>query len=301
MPPVETLAVQRVKRQAAVLSVAYNVVLTALKVIAAVLTGSVSLLSESVHSATDIVASAIALVSVRAASAPPDDEHPYGHGKIESLAGFGESILLLGIVVYIVFESIQRLVLKTKVENLGIGLWIMGFSALSSLLVGRYVQRAGEQTNSIALRSNGQHLMVDFWTSVGVLLALGITYFTGWTWTDSVFALILAAWIARNAWGMAHEAFDQLIDRALPEEELKLIQEILTNEPGVLSFHRLRGRHSGSVHYVEVHVVVPNDSTLIEAHDLADRIEKRIAKELTPAHAVVHIDPFDAVKHRKDV
>src|SRR4051812_31012358 len=114
---------ERRKRVAATLSLVYNVVLTALKILAAVVTGSVSLVSESVHSATDIVASAIALISVRAAAVPPDEDHPYGHGKIESLAGFGESILLLGIVGYIVFEAIQRLLTHSKVENLGIGIW----------------------------------------------------------------------------------------------------------------------------------------------------------------------------------
>jgi cation diffusion facilitator family transporter len=287
------------KRGAASLSLGYNVTLTAAKIVAAVLTGSVSLLSESVHSATDVVASAIALVSVRAASVPPDEEHPYGHGKIESLAGFGESILLLGIVGYIVFEAIQRLIAHSEVQNLGVGLWVMGASAVSSFVVGKYVARVGSDTNSIALKSNGQHLMVDFWTSVGVLAALILTRITGVTWVDSIFALLLAAWISFGAWRMLRVAFDELIDRTLPDHELQAVHQILCNEPGVLSYHRLRARHSGHVHFVDVHVVVPNEWSVIQAHNLADRIEKRINTELAPAQTVVHIDPYDEAKEVK--
>jgi len=286
------------KHLAAGLSLGYNILLTAIKVVAAVLTGSISLLSESVHSATDIVASAIALFSVRAAAVPPDEEHPYGHGKIESLASFIESLLLLGIVVYIVYESVHKLVEHVEVKNLHVGLWVMAFSAAGSFVVGKYVVRVGEESGSLALRSNGQHLMVDFWTSVGVLVALAITHWTGWTWTDPLFALGLAAWIARGAWRMAHESVDELIDRALPGEEIGMLHELICSEPGVISYHKLRARHSGRLHYVEVHVVVPREWSLVQAHDLADRIEKKIAESLYPAQPVIHIDPFDPARVR---
>ncbi|AIE83554.1 Cobalt-zinc-cadmium resistance protein [Fimbriimonas ginsengisoli Gsoil 348] len=277
-------------------SFGYNVALTLLKIVAAVMTGSVSLLSESVHSATDVVASGIALVSVRAAAAPPDHDHPYGHGKMESMAGFGESILLLAIVGYIVFEAIQRLVVHHPVQNLGIGLWVMAASAVSSLIIGHYVSKVGQETQSVALRSNGQHLMVDFWTSVGVLSALVLTRLTHLVWIDSAFALALAAWIAFGAWKMLKIAFDELVDKSLPEDELEAVHTILCAEPGVLSYHRLRARHSGSFHFVDVHVVVPNDWSVVQAHSLADRIEKRINEELLPAQTVVHIDPYDPAK-----
>jgi len=293
---VDTVEEVRAKHLAAGLSLGYNVLLTALKVVAAVLTGSVSLLSESVHSATDIVASAIALVSVRAAAAPPDDDHPYGHGKIESLASFVESLLLLGIVVYIVYESAQKLIHHVEVKNLHIGLWVMAFSAVGSFAVGKFVTRIGDRSQSLALRSNGQHLIVDFWTSVGVLTALGLTTLTGWTWTDPVFALGLALWIARGALHMAHESVNELIDRTLPVDELGLLHDLICAEPEVISYHKLRARHSGRMHYVEVHIVVPREWTLVQAHDLADRIEKQIANALSPAQPVIHIDPFDPAR-----
>jgi cation diffusion facilitator family transporter len=286
------------KRQAASVSLAYNIVLTLLKVAAAVVTGSVSLLSEAVHSATDVVASLIAFLSVRAAAAPPDEDHPYGHGKIESLAGFGESILLLLIVLYVVFEAVQRLLNGSEVQALDVGIWVMGFSTLSSFAVGRFVSRVGRETGSMALCSNGQHLMIDFWTSLGVLVALTTTKLTGWREADSVFAIGLGAWLAFGAWRLIHEAYHQLIDRRITDEELARIHSVLRADPDLISYHRLRTRHSGNLHYVDVHVVVPREWSVVQAHDLADHLEKQIAEAVPPAQVVIHVDPFDPAKAR---
>lgn len=288
--------VERSKRRAAGLSLATNVVFTALKIVASALTGSVALLSEAAHSATDVVASGVAYASIRAASAPPDEDHPYGHGKIESLAGFGESVMLLVIVAYIVATSIPRIFHPEPVQSLGVGLWIMGASALGSLFVGRYVSNLGKRTESLALQSNGQHLLVDFWTSLGVLAALTITKLTGWSQADAVVALFLAVWIARNAWLMSNEAFQHLIDRRISDEDLACIHGILKSEPELMSYHRLRTRHSGHWHYIDMHVVVPREWSVVQAHELADRIEKRIERELAPARVVVHVDPFDPTR-----
>lgn len=290
------MELERQKQRAAQVSLVYNASLTVIKLIAAAFTGSVALLSEGVHSATDVVASSFALLSVRAAARPPDDDHPYGHGKIETVAGFGEAILLLGIVGYIVLEAIQRFIHGSQVQSLDFALGVMALSSVSSLAVARYVTRIGQRTDSMVLKSNGQHLMVDFWTSVGVLVALAITRLTGWAQADAVCAFLFAAWIAYGAWGMVCETFNELIDRALPEEEMQAIRAILDEEKGCLSWHRLRARHSGSTHYVDVHVVVPREWSVVQAHEIADRLEKKIEARLQPAVAVIHIDPFDAQK-----
>lgn len=284
------------KKRAAGISVAYNVTLTLLKLAAAVLTGSVSLLSEAIHSATDIVASGIALVSVKAAAAPPDDDHHYGHGKIESLAGFGESILLLIIVCYVVFESVQRLFRGTEVQNVNIGVWIMAFSAISSFLVARHVQGIANRTSSLALASNSQHLMVDCVTSIGVLVALLVTKLTGWDLADPVFALILAGWMAVGSWKLARQAFDQLVDRALTEEEIDKIRILVDSHEGILGHHRLRTRLSGDTRYVDMHIVVPDEWSVVQAHDVADALEKIICDAMAPAVVVIHVDPFDVTK-----
>jgi cation diffusion facilitator family transporter len=164
----------RAKRRAAVVSLGYNLTATAVKLIAALITGSVSLLSEALHSATDVVASLFAYLGVRVGATPPDPQHPYGHGKAETLAGFGEAVLLIAIVGYLLFEGVRRLIVGSELQQLEWGAAVMAFSTLTSLAVGQYVWRTGKRTHSLALMSNGQHLMIDFWTSLGLLIALGI-------------------------------------------------------------------------------------------------------------------------------
>lgn len=281
----------RLRTGAATLSIVYNVLATAVKLVAAYATGSVSLFSEAAHSATDIFSSVLAFFSIRAAAQPPDQEHPYGHGKIESLTGLAESILLLLIVIYIVKEGVVRLWMPAEVQHLDLGIWVMALSSISSLGVAIYVQKIGRRTNSMALQANGQHLLLDFWTSLGVLIALGISKVTGWDRADSVLAIAFGLWLGWGALKMCQEAVDQLIDKRITDDELAVIQQILTSEPGVISYHRLRTRHSGALHYVDVHVVVPREWSVVQAHDIADRLEKSIAVNLAPAEVVIHVDP----------
>jgi cation diffusion facilitator family transporter len=290
------LDVQVEKRRAAAASLAFNVLSTLFKLVAAILTGSVALLSEAVHSMTDVVASAIAFVSVKVAAAPPDEEHPYGHGKVESLAGFGESILLLLIVIYILVQSIQRLITGSEIQRLDFGMIVMGASALGAISVGAFVTRVGKKTKSLALLSNGQHLRVDAITSAGVLVSLAITSLTGWKQADAVTAIILAIWIGFNSWLLAKQAFDQLIDSRLPADEVKKIREIVAGHEGILGCHRLRSRMAGNVRYIDMHVVVPNELTVVQAHEFADHLEKKITAELAPAQVVIHVDPYDEAK-----
>lgn len=284
------------KKRAASVSLICNVGLTVIKLFAAGLTGSVGMLSEAVHSATDIVASALAFVSVRVAMAPPDEEHPYGHGKVETVAGFGESILLLGICAFLAYESIHRLFFPEPVMRIGLGVGVMAGSALVSLLVGRYIDRVAAKTNSLALRSNGRHMMSDFWTSLSVLATLGIYHFTKWQGIDAVMGLLIAAWLARSSWKMTKYAFNELIDHRVETHEVDRIKSILDDDVDTISYHRLRTRHSGVWHYVEVHVVVPREWSVVQAHDHADRLEKAIAQAIMPAQVVIHIDPYDEEK-----
>ena len=288
--------VDPLKRQASLVSLVGNLCLTIIKTAAAVLTGSLSLISESIHSAIDLVASIVTFISVRAAALPPDEEHPYGHGKIESLAGFGEAIFLLMVVLYIVVESVERLIHGGQVRHLNVGIWIMAVSAAVSFGGGFYMRRVASKTESMALQSNARHQLIDFATSVGVLLALATAKLTGWQQADAYFALGLAVWIAFNAYVIGRECAEQLIDRRVTDEDLQQIIAILESGDGMLSYHHLRSRHSGTVHYVDVHIVVPNTWTVVQGHNLADSLEKQIQATLTPAQVVIHIDPYDEQK-----
>lgn len=281
------------KRRAASLSLVFNLLSTIVKIVAAILTGSVSLLSEATHSFTDVFASTMAYGSVRAGSAPPDEEHPYGHGKIESLAGFAESILLFGVVVYVVFEAITRLVYPQPIARLDLGMAVMAVSAVGAFLASRYVGRIGREAHSLALESNSQHLMVDAVTSLGVLVGLFVVSTTGLPWADSIIALVFAVWMAYGAWKLAYRAFHDLIDVRLTDPEVAQVRAILDADPSVLGYHRLRTRRAGSVRYVDLHLVAPREWSLVQAHDLADRLEKQIAANLAPANVVIHVDPYD--------
>lgn len=288
----------RAKQRAASISLAFNVVSTLVKIIAAVLTGSVGLLSEAIHSATDVFSSGIALASVNAAAAPPDEEHPFGHGKIESLAGFGESVMLFGIVAYVVFEAIARLIKPHKVESLDLGVAVMAASALGALVVGLYARNVARRTESLALLSNSQHLMVDFVTSLGVLGGLLLVRATGWIWADSAVALVFAIWMCLGAYKLSYLAFHELIDVRLPPGEIARIEKLVASEPIILNCHKLRTRRSGNIRHIDMHIVVPREMTLIDAHDAADRLEKLIERELAPANVVIHVDPYDPSRVR---
>ena len=280
-------------QSAARVSLVYNVVQTALKLLGAALTGSVSLLSEGLHSLSDVLSSFISFVSVRASAAPPDEEHPYGHGKIDTLAGLSEAIVLFLFAIYTAVISSQKFFKNPEVVKVDVGLYLVLACTVLGGLIMTYIKRAAKETGSFALQSNVQHLTVDMMTSVGVFAALLITKFSGWHYADPIFGLLLSIWLGFSSVKMIHRAFDEVIDRHIDPAELAKIKEILAAEPDLISYHKLRTRHSGNWHYVDVHIVVPRDWTVVQGHELADRIEKGIERELNPAICTIHVDPSE--------
>lgn len=295
---IEDRLTSRAKIRAALTSLGFNLLVTAFKLLAAAVTGSVSLLSDAVHSATDIVASSLAVVSVRVSAAPPDEEHPFGHGKIESLTGFAEAIMIVLIVIYIVYEAFGRLLTRHQLpqEKLGFGMIVIGACAAGSLLVSLVIGGIAKRTTSTALLVNAGHLRTDFITSLGVFAGLAITRITGWEAADPVVAILLAGWIAFGAYGLCAHAFHELIDVRLSEMEIQDVKAILNSEKRLISYHRLRTRRSGSVSNVDLHIVVPSDWSVVQAHALADDLERRIRERLKPAEVVIHVDPYDVAK-----
>lgn len=289
LAPDRNIRVQR----AANLSFGFNVAQTGLKLAGALLTGSVSLLSEALHSVSDVISSFVSLVSVRAAAAPPDDEHPYGHGKIDTLAGLSESIILFLFSLYTAVMAVVHLFQKPEVGKIDWGLGIVSVCAVVGFFVMKSVGKIAKETESFALLSNAQHIQVDIVTTVGVLASLLVTKFTGWAYADPLFALGFSLWLGYSSVRMIHAAFDQVIDSHIDPEELKRVEAILAEEPELLSFHKLKTRHSGEWHFVEMHIVVPRKWTVVQAHDLADRIEKRVEAELNPCVCTIHVDPAD--------
>lgn len=287
------------KVRAARVSIYSNTLLTTLKLVAGVATGSVSVLSEAVHSANDLVASFIAFFSVRISDRPADQRHPYGHGKVESMSGLIEALLIFGAAAYIIVEAVERLRGQAEPLRVGPGLAVMVVSAVTNVLVARYLFRVARQTDSVALLADAEHLRTDVVTSVGVVVGLALVALTGLSEIDAIVALIVAAVICRAAYRLTREALEPLMDAGLPEGDLQVVRSVLDAEPGVLAYHKLRTRKSGSSRHVDAHVLMDDHLSLVEAHELTERLEDRIRELLPRAEVMLHTEPHDAeVEHQ---
>jgi cation diffusion facilitator family transporter len=291
------------KSRAASVSVASNSALVVLKLAVGALSGSVSIISEAIHSANDLLAALIAWVSVRTSDKAADREHPYGHGKIEGVSGALEALLIVVAAVWIVVEGVRKIVHGGEVEHLGAGTAVMLVSTAVNILVSRYLFKVAKQEDSLALEADAHHLSTDVFTSLGVASGLAVVW--GWrTWTggskaldivDPIVAIAVALFILKIGVSLTKSAIGHLLDQGLPEPELTVIRDILGRNPAVLEWHGLRTRKSGSQRYIDVHVAMHGDVTLAASHAAAREIEDRIGAALRPAHAVIHVDPLDVL------
>jgi cation diffusion facilitator family transporter len=294
-----TMALSRKSRAAAV-SVASNTALVVLKVVVGVVSQSVSVLSEAIHSANDLVAALIAFASTRVSDRPSDREHPYGYGKAESISGAVEAALIMLAALWIVVEAVRKLFHGGEVEHLGLGAAVMGVSALVNTVVSLYLFRVAKQEDSLALEADAHHLTTDVYTSAGVGAGLLVVWFTGWHVVDPLVAIAVALLIAHVGWKLTIQASGQLMDRSLPPAEVAEIEATLRADRRVLGFHRLRTRKSGSDRYVDAHVVLPAQMGLGEAHEVARGLEAAVERLFPRTHVVVHVDPDAVVSTAKD-
>jgi cation diffusion facilitator family transporter len=297
------------KSRAAAVSVASNASLVLLKLAVGLVSGSVSILSEAIHSANDLLAAMIAWVSVRTSDKAADAEHPYGHGKIEGISGAVEAALIVVAAIWIVVEAVRKILHGGEVEHLGLGTAVMAVSVVVNILVSRHLFKVAKQEDSLALEADAHHLSTDVFTSLGVAVGLAVVW--GWRTAtggstaldivDPIVAIAVALFIFKIGVDLTRGAVGHLLDRGLPEEELETIRGILQRQPSVLEWHGLRTRKSGSQRYVDVHVTMRGDETLNEAHAAARAIEDEIGRALPPAHAVVHVDPLSALPPERRV
>jgi cation diffusion facilitator family transporter len=283
------------KSRAAAVSVASNASLVAVKLAVGFLTGSVSIVSEAIHSANDLLAALIAFASVKTSDKAADDEHPYGHGKIEGVSGAVEAALIVLAAGWIIFEAVQRIRHGGEVEHLGAGTAVMAFSAVVNILVSRHLFRVARAEGSLALEADAHHLSTDVYTSAGVAVGLAVVWATGATIVDPIVAILVALFILKIGVTLTIDAVQHLLDRGLPPEEVRRIEAILRAEPMVLDVHRLRTRKSGSLREVDVHVAMSGTVPLADAHAVVGRLEGAIEREFAPAHAVIHVDPFEVL------
>jgi len=286
------------KTVAAAVSIISNSTLILLKVAVGTITGSVAVLTEALHSSIDLIASVVAFFSVRKADAPADDDHPYGHEKLENMAAAIEGMLILVGSGVIVFEAVRRLVNGGDVQKLGLGIGVIAFSIVVNLVVSTFLFARARLTDSAALEADAQHLRTDMVSSIGVLIGLVIVQATDAQWLDPVVALLVAAWISVAGLRILREASRVLVDEALPPEELDAIAEevVRFGERGICGFHALRARRAGAHRYVDMHVQFRAGTSLESAHRMSHELQDAIRARLGDAEVLIHLEPEDRVR-----
>jgi cation diffusion facilitator family transporter len=284
------------KIKTARLSIFSNLFLLTIKIFAGVVSGSVSILSEAIHSSIDLIASAIAYFAVKISSKAPDDKHPYGHGKFENVSGVVEGLLIFVAAIWIIYEAIHKIIEPTEISYFLLAGSVMFISALVNFFVSRRLYQVAKETDSIALEADALHLKTDIYSSIGVGIGMLLIYLTGWYIFDPIFAILVALLIMKESYTLVANAFSPLIDSQLNEEEynqLKKRIETLTSKLA-LNFSQLRSRKSGSKHLIDFNLCVPPLMTVQQSHEICDYLEEEIMKDFLDAEVHIHVEPLKA-------
>ena len=283
------------KSGAAGLSIASNAALIALKLVAGAITGSIAIITEAIHSAIDLLASIVAFFSVRAADEPADREHPYGHEKLENLAAAIEGMLILVGAGIIIFEATRRLVAGSEVEDLGIGIAVIAFSALANVGVSTFLYRRAKALESPALEGDAAHLRTDAMTSAGVLVGLVLVEITGEPAFDAIAALAVAAAIVVAGVRILTRSGRVLVDEAPPASELDAVEAAIAaareRAPEIVGYHKLRARGAGAHRYIDLHLQFRSGTTLEHAHEVAHAVRGAIESAIPHSEVLIHTEP----------
>ncbi len=280
------------KSNVALLSVFSNSLLILIKILAYGLTGSVSVLSEAVHSGMDLLASMIAFFSIKKAESPADREHPFGHGKFENLSGFIEGSLIVLAAVLIVYEAVKKAIKGIEIVSADVALGVMAVSAVVNLVVSSYLMRVARKTDSLALEADAKHLKVDVYSSAGVFAGLFIIKLTGIHVIDSIVAGLISLIIVYEGYEITRRSIEGLLDRSLPEEELALIRKTLKKHSHrIKDFHSLRTRKSGSERHIDLHITVCQNEKISTTHETMDEIEQELKERLPNLKVIIHPEP----------
>ena len=276
------------------LSIAAAVVTLFLKLAAWWLTGSVGLLSDALESLVNLAAAILALLALWVASQPPDDEHAFGHTKVEYFSGGIEGALIALAAGGIGWNAVHRLLNPHLLESVTLGVLISAAASVVNLVVARILMRAGKEAHSVTLQADAHHLMTDVWTSVGVVVAVILVALTGWGWLDPVIGLLVAVQILWMAVRLIRESMLGLMDTGLPAEEMQAIRNVLEGfASDGMHYHALRTRQAGAWRFMSVHLLVPGDWTVARGHDLAEKIENDIRQQVPRLTVTTHLEPIE--------
>ncbi|MEW5904336.1 MAG: cation diffusion facilitator family transporter [Pseudomonadota bacterium] len=276
------------------LSISAAIATIVLKGVAWWLTGSVGLLSDALESFVNLAGALMALAMLSLAETPADDKHAYGHGKAEYFSSAFEGFLILLAALSIAWTAIDRLLHPQSLTDVGIGLAVSVAASLINLFAARELLKAGRAFNSITLEADAHHLMTDVWTSVGVIIGVGLVWLSGWLWLDPVIALLVAANIVWTGWQLLHRSASGLMDEAIPDAQRAAVEAILERyRTHGLDFHALRTRQAGQLAFISCHVLVPGDWTVQRGHDLLEEIEAEVRAAVPYSHITTHLEPIE--------
>jgi len=278
-------------RQATYASVTVAGTLIVAKGAAWAITDSVAMLSALIDSLLDALASIINLFAVRHALQPADREHRFGHGKAESLAGLGQAAFITGSAVFLIFEALQRLARPVAVEHGGVGIAVSVYAIIATLGLVLYQSYVVRRTKSVAIAADSLHYKSDLALNASVIAALVLSGTFGFAYADPVFAIGIAAFVLFSAWQIFKRSYDELMDREFPQEVRQKIREIATAPAEVIDMHDLRTRSSGRDSFIQLHLELPSDISLMEAHRIADDVELRLRDAFPEAEVIIHQDP----------
>ena len=273
-------------------SVVTAITLIIVKLFAWFLTDSVSILATLVDSSLDVLASVLNMIAVHHALQPADREHRFGHGKAESLAGLGQSMLIAGSAGILLLQAINRLFKPEAMEQgMTIGIAVMVFSIIATFALMVFQNYVIKQTDSTAIKADALHYKTDLLVNGGVILALVLSL-NGWTLSDPLIAIAIALFILHSAWGIVRESIDLLMDHELPDNEREKISALILKHPQARGLHDLRTRRSGTTVFIQLHLELDETLSLRQAHDIADALEREIADLFDEAEVIIHEDPI---------
>lgn len=287
------------KMRAARLSIISNTLLTAGKLSVGIFMGSVSIISEAIHSGLDLLAAIIAFLSVHQSAKPADEKHKYGHGKFENLAAIIEALLIIAAAVGIMWHAVAKLRHgHGEIIALELGLGIMLVSGLVNWFVSAQLMKTAKQTDSPALEADAWHLRTDVYTSVGVFVGIGLIMLTGEYIIDPIIGIIVALLILKAAFELMRDSINSILDTRLPKEEEEAIQTVLSSySERIVEYHELRTRKAGPQRHIDLHLVVPRCYSVLTAHQLCDDIEKSLQKKLPQSTVLIHSEPCTPQVH----
>ncbi len=276
------------------LSIAAAIITIGMKGTAYALTGSVGLLTDALESVVNLLAAVTAYFALWYAARPADPSHTYGHEKIEFLSSGLEGVLIIGAGLGAAAYGVRRLIFPEPLNALELGSGLALAASVVNFAVARVLLHYGRVHKSIVMEADGQHLMADVWTSVGVLVGLALVYATGLTFFDSALAILMGGHITWIGLGLIRRSFDGLMDHAIPPDELARIRELIrANLPTGATFHLLRSRLSGARRFIEFHLLVDGDLSVREGHHHAERMTAALVAALPEVAVTIHVEPVD--------